>query len=354
MDQQHYLIVGAGLSGICVAQQLINKNQLVSIIDSNENKSSIVAAGLINPLVFRRMAKSWRIDELLPYAQGFYHRLEQKTGAKFYHEIVIRRFFSSEQERGFWEKKQSEEEYLEYMFPLTEEDINYTDFNLKNDFGSARVKQSAWVNTAVFMSEMHAEMQSTSTFISEKFDYTLLDAEKAVYKGIIYDGIIFCEGYAAQFNPWFGDLPIQSTKGEVLTIHSDELPMNESINRKCFVLPISPSTYKVGSSYKWDTPNDIPTEEGKQELLDHLHFLSDIKPTITEHTAGIRPTTLDRRPIIGRHELFPKLSIFNGMGAKGYLIAPLLSEEFVDNLIDGQALLKEIDIHRIRKKNSSK
>ncbi|MDP4865485.1 MAG: FAD-binding oxidoreductase [Crocinitomicaceae bacterium] len=352
MNQQHYLIVGAGLSGICVAEQLMSKNQRVSIIDSNENKSSIVAAGLINPLVFRRMAKSWRVDELLPYAQDFYRKLEQKTAQEFYHEIVIRRFFSSEQERGFWEKKQTEDEYLDYMFPLTEEDKNYSEFNLKNDYGSARVKQSAWVNASVFLSEMHEELKAICTFFSEKFDYSLLDTEKAVYKGIAYDGIIFCEGYMAQFNPWFGHLPIQSTKGEVLTIHSTDLPMNESINRKCFVLPISTSTYKVGSTYKWETPDTIPTEEGKQELIDHFHYLSDIEPKILEHDAGIRPTTLDRRPIIGRHELFPKLSIFNGMGAKGYLIAPLLSKEFADYLVDGQPLLREIDIQRI-KKNSS-
>jgi glycine oxidase len=352
MNQQHYLIVGAGLSGICVAEQLMSKNQRVSIIDSNENKSSIVAAGLINPLVFRRMAKSWRVDELLPYAQDFYRKLEQKTAQEFYHEIVIRRFFSSEQERGFWEKKQTEVEYLDYMCTLTEEDKNYSKFNLKNDYGSARVKQSAWVNASIFLSEMHEELKAICTFFSEKFDYSLLDTEKAVYKGIAYDGIIFCEGYMAQFNPWFGHLPIQSTKGEVLTIHSTDLPMNESINRKCFVLPISTSTYKVGSTYKWETPDTIPTEEGKQELIDHFHYLSDFEPKILEHDAGIRPTTLDRRPIIGRHELFPKLSIFNGMGAKGYLIAPLLSKEFADYLVDDQPLLREIDIQRI-KKNSS-
>jgi len=296
------------------------------------------------------MAKSWRIDELLPYAVEFYHNLEGETGENFYHPIVIRRFFSSEQERGFWEKKQSELEYIDYMHPLTEDDINYNKYQLKNDFGSARVKQSAWVNPAVFIPSMHNALKAKCTFISEKFDYSKLEIEKGFYKGIEYAGIIFCEGYEAQHNPWFNDLPIQSTKGEVLTIHSDELPMDESINRKCFVLPISPSTYKIGSSYKWDTPNDIPTEEGKQELLEHYHFLSDSKLRIIDHTAGIRPTTLDRRPIIGRHELHPKLHIFNGMGAKGYLIAPLLSKEFIEFLVNDLPLSKEIDLRRIRKK----
>jgi hypothetical protein len=41
------------------------------------------------------------------------------------------------------------------------------------------------------------------------------------------------------------------------------------------------------------------------------------------------------------------------MGAKGYLIAPLLSKEFADYLVDGQPLLREIDIQRIKKNSSN-
>ena len=92
---ERILILGAGLAGTCLAHQLLRRGQHVHLIDSGENHSSSIAAGMVNPMVFRRMNKSWRLDEFLPEAQAFYQEISQEIGEELYHPIVIRRFFSS-------------------------------------------------------------------------------------------------------------------------------------------------------------------------------------------------------------------------------------------------------------------
>jgi glycine/D-amino acid oxidase-like deaminating enzyme len=49
---------------------------------------------------------------------------------------------------------------------------------------------------------------------------------------------------------------------------------------------------------------------------------------------------------MGRHPEFPKLFIFNGLGTKGYTMAPTLSREFANYLMGGKKISKEISVER--------
>ncbi len=340
-DKKH-LIVGAGLSGICLAIQLVRRGTHVTIIDKGENFSSIIAAGMINPLVFRRMTKSWRVDEFLPYLNSFYAALEQETNSSFFYELPIRRLFSSEQERNFWLEKENNPAFQAYMHPVTEEDKQYD--NAKNPFGSGRVKGSCFVDVHSFVEATHRWIQQHAKFRNELFDYNALDGLN--YKNESFDAIIFCEGFENKNNPWFGELPLDHTKGQTLTIRATSLPDDVSLNRKCFVQPREKGTYKIGSTYEWHNSTTHITEEAKEEILDNLSYITDEKVEVLNQEAGIRPTTRDRRPLLGSHPQHPNYHIFNGLGAKGYMLAPLLSEEFVHYLEGNLDLDKEVNISR--------
>lgn len=345
-NNSHYLIVGAGLSGISVATHLIQKNAQVTIIDSGVNHSSIIAAGMINPLVFRRMTKSWRLDDFMPYLIEFYNGLEKLTNSKFFHPIQIRRMFSTEHERELWLKKQEREDFAAYMHKITSEDDNYD--QVLNDFGSGRIKQSAYVDTPIFLSEMKQWISEKGTLLESTFDYDKL--KDTSYRGIKYNHIIFCEGYQGVDNPWFGNLPLNQTKGETLNIESDGIPEHESVNRKCFILPLGNKQFKVGSTYVWHTSTTNTTEEGKEDILEKASVLTNAPIKVVDQAAGVRPTVVDRRPLIGTHAEYKKYHIFNGLGTKGYMLAPLLSKEFVDYLVEDKALLDELDIRRFDRK----
>lgn len=338
------IIVGGGIAGISIANELTKNNQDVVLFDSVKKTASLVAGGIINPIVFRRTTKSWRIDEMLPEALRFYSDLEKKCNSQFLKSIVIRRFFSSEQESETWKKKQKKSAFKDYLTELTEEDALFSE--VKNEFGSGRVKNAYWINTKKFIESTQAFLKKENIYKKEAFEYNEIDLNKKTYKNILFNRIIFCEGHQVKNNPFFNKLPISWTKGQLLTIRSQNLYDKSLLNRKCFVLPRGKNEFLLGATYEWNATNYKTTNDAQSELLEKFNYISDENPEIVCQEAGIRPTTPDRRPFIGCHPKHKDLFIFNGLGAKGYLIAPLLSKELIESILENKPLNSETSIIR--------
>lgn len=343
-EQKDVLIVGAGVAGSSMAHRLLAQGHQITIIDKGENFATSVAAGMVNPMVFRRMNKSWRIDDFLPEAKDFYKSLEKKLDVNFFHPITIRRLFSSEQERMSWQEKQHSPEFENYLSPICLEDETFD--KADNPFGSGRVKNAFWIDSEKFYNSNLAFFEKKGVLLKETFSINDFEAIECTYKGTKFDHVVFCCGYQNKELPFFAELPIQQTKGQTLTVSSGQIPENESLNRKCFVLPIGNQTFRVGATYEWNNDSLTTTEAGKELLLSNLKVLRDFQPKILSQKAGVRPTVLDRRPIMGRHLEFPKLFVFNGLGTKGYMIAPTLSRELTEHLIDGASIQKEVSTER--------
>ncbi|NDF59818.1 MAG: FAD-binding oxidoreductase [Crocinitomicaceae bacterium] len=342
-----HLIVGGGIAGLSLAFSMYERNIPFKLIDAKKNYSSIVAAGLINPIVFRRTTKSWRVDEFTPYLESFYKKIEALVGLNFFHPISIRRIFAHEQERNEWEKKQLQPEYSSYLNEISTEDNTFS--NPKNNFGTGTIERAYYVSTVTFMEQAYRFLEENNFIQYEEVNYSDFDTTTTSYKDEVYEKIFFCQGYTNVENPWFGSLPIQCTKGETLTVHSTQLPKDVSLNLKCFVLPIGNQEFKVGATYDWNSTDLSITEKGKEQLEAHLKTLTDAPYTIIDQKAGIRPTVLDRRPLLGKHSEFPNLILFNGLGTKGYMMAPLLANELLDHVFNNSPLDPEVNIQRFEK-----
>lgn len=341
------LIVGAGLSGICLGHRLEAQSIPFTIIDENENHSSKIAAGMINPMSFRRMIKSWRADEFSPVLKNFYTKIEQKIGYRFFYEMPIRRVFSTEHECKLWEERAQDLAYTEYVQPLNSHNPDY----LIHTYGSGTVQSSAYVDAATFVVENQRYFSEMKRLKNERFNFKELDVLNKTYCNQPYTHLIFAEGSKGEENPYFKYLPFKNAKGEILTVKSSTIKEDEILNRKCFLLPIGNSSFKLGSTYVWNTKDPSPTEEGKQELLEKYNLLSNATIEIASHQGGIRPVSADRRPLIGAHPIHNGIYIFNGMGAKGFMLAPYFSEQFITVLMGQGKLDQEVDIQRFYKKH---
>jgi len=348
MEQKKILLIGAGIAGVALARHLYHRNIPFEVVDAGTNYSSRIAAGLINPMVFRRMAKSWRVDEFLPYAKKFYSDATIDWGQTYFHPIPIRRAFAHQQELDFWVKKQDIEEYQTYLKPLDQSD--YKNTSVINTYGTGEVLNAAYISTKQLLKDAFTWLEQTKRLRIEKIQYSDIDPANGTYKGEPFAKIIFCEGYHGLENPWFNYLPLQATKGETITIRSEEISRTESLNRKCFTLPVRENKYRVGATYAWDDPSLHTTEEARAELIGHLQNLTPCTFEVTDQEAGIRPTVLDRRPLMGKHPNIHNIYIFNGLGTKGYLMAPLLAKEMTDFILEDIPLNKELDIQRYYKR----
>ena len=166
------------------------------------------------------------------------------------------------------------------------------------------------------------------------------------YKEFRAKHIVCAEGFGVKQNPYFSDIPLTGSKGEILTIKSSDLKIDFAIKSSVFVIPIGNDLYTVGSTYNNDDKSHLPTEEAKAELLTKLKTFMTCDFKIFEHRAGVRPTTKDRRPLVGRHTIHKNLYILNGLGTRGVMIGPYVAKGLYEFIESNVPLESEIDIGR--------
>lgn len=340
------LIIGGGVAGLSLAHQLEHRGVDFKILTERENHSTKVAAGMINPLVFRRMLKSWETDKLLPYLNDFYQKLESKTKSSYFHHMPIRRLFSSEDEAKLWKERSKAPEYAQYINLDAEPYPEYA----KNEFGQGFVLMGGFIRSEKFLEENRRYFEEKNQLIYTSINYKDINLKDQTVQGIAFDKLIFAEGFKGKNNPYFDYLPIGQTKGEILDIKSTQLSEDEILNRKCFVLPVGENSFKLGATFDWNTTDLTPTEESKRELQEKFENISSANYTIIDHKVGIRPTSIDRRPLIGEHPKIKNIYIFNGLGTKGYMLAPYFSEHMIKHILDKTELLSDVNIQRFHKR----
>ena len=328
-------VLGFGLAGAAVAAQLLSHNVDFCVFnDHSKASSSRVAAGMFNPMVFRRLLKTWMADEILPYAKEFYTNLEDMLGAKFYFPKQYFKVFGKE-EAEFWEKRSKEDDTQPYLSTEILHSLNKE--KLKTPYGVGEVKGAGYLDINVYLDRFEIYLKEKGCFQNKSISYDLIELAdgKVSIDGEIFDVLIFCEGSHGTQNPWFANLPYKLTKGEVLTIHSD-LDIDFALNKNGFMLPIGNNYYRVGATYEWQELNEEPTEKGKATLIEKLQTIINADFEIVEHKAGVRPTLANRRPVYELHSTYKQLAIFNGLGTKGVMLAPFFSKKLVENILGSE------------------
>lgn len=347
----NFLIVGNGLAAYTMAHRFLEEGISFKVIgNSNLSKSSRVAAGIWNPVVFKRMTKSWLADELIPELLSFYRAAEKRLNIKFVAERNIIKPFFSEEEKQFWHKKSKE-----HLSGFLSSEIHDNKQELKNlivpnTYGV--VKHCGNIDLDTFLTETENYLRQHQLIENESFSYAELEIKNdhLLYKSIPAKHILFCEGFQVVKNPFFSWLPLKPVKGEVLEIQSHDLDLKHDIfNRDGFVLPLGNNRYKIGATYNWSDLSENPTEEGRHELMEKLKKITTAGYNIMKHEAGIRPSSADRRPIIGAHPEHKHMFVFNGLGTKGVMLAPYVTKNFVNFFLNNTLLHPETDVARFYK-----
>jgi len=335
------LILGQGLAGSVLAMRLYELGKEFLVIDNHRKHSSTeVAAGMWNPIVFRKLNKSWKADELLPELEAFYSSIEEKLGKSILHPLTIRRVHSSKFEADTWLEKKNLEGYKEYLG----EEAGLPPGFKEPEYGISKVYKAGYVDLIPFL-------QGVDEFLTEKKLLIKREVEEdEVLEEFQHHAIIDCRGYRSADSPWWNYLKWGKTKGEVLTIKCKDLPLRDIFNAGFFVCPLGNEAFRLGATFNWGEEDSIPTSNGKEELVSKLKKWLDKPFSVIEHKAGIRPTVADRRPMIGRHPDISDLFLFNGLGTKGVMIAPYLSKVFLGHLIEGREIPNDINLERWIKK----
>ncbi len=343
-----FIIVGQGLAGSTLALTLQKNNQSFVIIDNQPtNSSSLVASGISHPMSFKRLILSWRADILIPFSQKFYFDQEKFLGESCYEKHKMFRVFSSIEEQNKWHSKSSDEIFKKI---LKESKFKLNAFSINNQFGFGEINLAGRLNVSKFILLCRKYFFNSNQLIKSEIDYSKIKCanESIHYKNIQAKNIVFCEGSSFLKNPFFNYLPSKLSKGEILTIESNELP-EKLISKGCFLLPIKNNKYIVGSTYEHEDLSDKNTKKGRKILIEKLMKVGDFKYKIISQKNGIRPSTIDRRPLVGEHPEIKNMYIFNGLGSKGVMLSPYFANQLVNNILHNTKLDPEANISRFSK-----
>ena len=345
MKEVDYIIVGCGLAGIAFAEKLFQNQKSFVVFSNKSQQSSLVAAGLYNPVILKRFTAVWKAKEQLQIAIPTYKSIECRLKIKIDYKIELLRRFASIEEQNLWYSASDKPNLSPY---LSTQIIKNENNDVDAPFGFGIVKSVGRVDTKLLIKAYKNWLIESDSLRQETFHYKQIQEEDLYinYKNLKAKHIIFADGFGLKTNPYFNHLPLKGTKGEVLVIKAPKLNIDFGIKSSVFLIPIGNHLYKVGATYEWKDKTNYPTEKGKLELVKKLKTFLKCDFEIIGHEAGIRPTVIDRRPLVGQHPSHKNLYVLNGLGTRGVMIGPYAAHKLYDFIENKVKLDEDIDLKR--------
>lgn len=346
------LIVGQGIAGTLFAHECDKNGRDFIVMDNGKHNASLTAAGMYNPVVLKRFTPVWQGLAQIQRARQMAVELDELLACQIDKPFDILRVFHNDNERQTWQKKATQSELNDLLdttlYPAPKNSIYAP-------FGVGRVNHSGKIDLKQLLHNYRGYLQKTGRLRSEHIDYSHLTVKESCcqYGDIEAKHVVFCEGYGITANPFFNYLPLKGNKGEVLTIKIPNLHLSTAIKAGVLLMPLpeqGKDVYLLGATYNWTDKNDIPTEAAKTELLEKLCTL--LPPEvhqrleIIDHRAGMRPTVIDRRPLLGHHPNYPQLLVLNGLGTRGVMLGATMAPLLYDFMAQGMTLPPAVDIAR--------
>lgn len=340
-----FVIIGQGLAGTTLAWQLKWRGLRGVIVDRDDGTSaSKAAAGLMTPVTGKRLVPAWRLDETWATANDFYRRVEKETKSQFLTQPGQVRLFEGEESKAEFERRDWAEHPVEIRQPQMLVEHTFIDAPL----GGFELPTARRLDVPAYLEASRKEFLANDMLrIASLNPATDLKIEiGAVHLSnpdVRAKRVIFCQGALGAENPWFNDVEYKSARGEILTLRIDGLSETRIVNQVVWLVPCGNDVFKAGSTYDFENLDLGATPAGRDEIVERLKKYLKLPFEIIDHESGVRPIVTERRPIIGVHRKLPQLAIFNGLGSKGSLLAPLVASQLAEHLFDGSSIEPELD-----------
>lgn len=343
MKTVDYIVVGLGIAGISFCEQLQRSNKSFVVYSDNQAGATAKSGGILNPTVLKFFTAVWKSSEFYPEAISFYRDLN--TIISVSGEIPVYRILSTIHEQNNWTVATDKKRTKDFLSPVL---LKNTNRSIKAPYGFGEVTAAIQIKVAKLLSDYRNFLDNRKQLLEESFDYSLLDVGE---DGIQYENfkskyIVFCEGISALKNPYFPSEKLYGNMGEYIIIHAPRLKSKAVLKGPFYVIPLGDDLYKVGATFNPGVLSEDFTEDGKVEILNGLEAMISCDYEIIDQTIGIRPASVDRNPLIGPLSGQKRMSFINGLGSRGFLMAPLLSKWVYRNLENGKPIPAELDINR--------
>lgn len=362
MSKYYGAIFGAGIAGTAIANALLERGKNVLLIDPyvSENAPGAPAA-LVNPATGKRAKLCWRGYRCYTALRKQVEKLMSATGNKdlISDSGVIRPAITeklAENYRAALEKYDWPAGWVQWM---DEQEIHELNPEIAPNHGGLYVKcgytvfVDRYLNTyRRYLREKGAECCYKQADYRYKNSHNQFEIQFANGQSAVANYVIIATGYKTPGVEHWSHLPLELVKGQIIRFEANrDLPWNHALSAKGYSMRRGTKDIIVGSTYEHNFNSLNTTEEAYKRIREKLAFMypglaNDVERK--DQMAGVRVTTPNRLPVIGRHHEWKNLCIYTGMNSKGLLFSHYVAELLADHLLENAAIPEEVDVDRFR------
>lgn len=335
------IILGAGLSGLSIADSMIELGYHSAIIDPGFPGSGASGAPMMlaNPASGQRARRVWRAEECLNSLLKSLARIEKKTGVKCHQKNGVVRPALTADIAEYYKRSPQKYEWLpgwiEWIEPaLFKEKFPY--FN--SNFGGLYVPNGLTLKGSDYCEAMAAYLESLNCYthfgskpeIFNNGDQWIVQVEGDIR--LIAPIVIDATGYHQTTNNDWSFIPLHPVKGQTATLHFEtEIELKHSVSSLGYIalMPDNPFQMTVGSTYEHQFNNLKPDNKGLSYLQGKLQKTLPgywEKSIRIDQWSSARVTVPDRMPVIGEHPGLKGYYIIGAMGSKGLLMSRYVAD----------------------------
>ena len=356
---QRIVVVGRGLAGALVAWRFMQRGCRVEWWGDGTHSASRVAAGMFNPVSFRRVVEVWNAGAHMAAMRQTLGELEDALGLKLLHDVPVAKVFANEDYRSTWDDRWPQQHGVCQWASRGEELAEAGIEVLQGPSGVGRVHASGWVDVPALLDGMERHFSDQGL---------LQDRTWSVKDGLPEgaDAVVDCRGVGAAEELAQVGVTVNPNHGDVLTLSTPLTgpgaldTAGHTVNNGKWLLPTEVKEgrqwWRLGATYSWHRTKPTPNAMAADELRDHMTKALDEEGAealraaqLEAHQAGLRPASPDRRPTVGPWPGQPKgILMLNGLGTRGVLVGPAMATHLVNWWLDGVNLPPEVQASRFK------
>ncbi len=222
-------------------------------------------------------------------------------------------------------------------------------FEQDSPLGAVEIQQSGFIQVLPYLQATRKWLLDTSRLVEKRFEseQISINSDGIFWGDRFCEHLVFCTGLGQVNLLKEYPSPLIPLKGEMIEMATDQdFFCTNILKKKVLCVPVSNHSFWVGSTYDRIFDSAEPSEDGKQFLVSGFNEIWPFPAKVVRHWAGLRPTTPDRRPLVGRIPGTKNMHLLNGLGTKGVSLSPFFAGALISQVLGGDALHSEVSPNR--------
>lgn len=354
-----YCIIGAGIAGLSLADTLRDRGRSVAVVEKRgiASGASGTQGGLVNPATGYRGTKAWKAEACYQAVLKNLEKIQRHSESRFFRQNgVLRPALTDKMARVMrkqFDKTPWQEGWCRWLSP---EEIKERHPGINCVGGGLWVPVGMTVDVAEYLHTLAHYLTSRDVPILTGATPAIQHAShwniQAGSAGVTAEHLVFATGYETASHSYWKNLPLHPVKGQVACFEADEelLSFPHSVSSLGYIARSGkPNRFVQGSTYEHHFGHTAPDEYGAEYLRNRLRrTLPQLaeKARLISQWSGVRASTPNKKPVLGRHKDIPNLHVFTGLGSKGLLYGKYLAEHYADHLLEGVPVYKSVSVER--------